>query len=85
MATGRAIAAIGRFDCLSHRRGQRRQGQRWAACLAYDGVVAADWMAENGRLSPQAVEHVAREMLERLAELERLGIVHGDIGAPDSC
>ena len=43
--------------------------------------MAADWMAENGRLPPQAVEHIAREMLERLAELERLGIVHGDIGA----
>ena len=56
-------------------------GGAWAACTAPDGVAAADWMAENGRLPPQAVEHVAREMLERLAELERLGIVHGDIGA----
>lgn len=53
----------------------------WAACTAPDGIMVADWMAENGRLPPQAVEHIAREMLARLAELERLRIVHGDIGA----
>jgi serine/threonine protein kinase len=53
----------------------------WATCAAIEGVTAADWMAENGRLPPQAVEQIARDMLERLLELERLGIVHGDIGA----
>ncbi len=53
----------------------------WATCAAVEGVTAAEWMAENGRLPPRAVEHIAREMLERLLELERLGIVHGDIGA----
>jgi serine/threonine-protein kinase len=70
----------GSIACPIEEAGVDKDGA-WAACVAPDGVVAADWMAENGRLLPQAVEHIAREMLERLAELERLGIVHGDIGA----
>jgi serine/threonine protein kinase len=70
----------GSITCPIEVAGVDRDGA-WAACTAPDGIMAADWMAENGRLPPQAVEHIAREMLERLAELERLGIVHGDIGA----
>jgi serine/threonine-protein kinase len=53
----------------------------WAACPAVEGTTAADWMAENGRFPPTAVLHIAREMLARLADLELLGIVHGDVGA----
>lgn len=53
----------------------------WAACSAVDGTTAAEWMAENGRFPPHVVLHVARKMLERLAELERLGVVHGDVCA----
>jgi serine/threonine protein kinase len=73
-------ALSGTMACPIEEAGSDGEGP-WAVCAAIEGVTAADWMAENGRLSPRAVEHVAREMLERLLELERLGIVHGDIGA----
>ncbi len=53
----------------------------WAVCPAVEGTTAAEWMVENGRLPPHVVMHVAREMAARLADLERLGIVHGDLGA----
>ncbi len=53
----------------------------WAACPTFDGITAADWMAENGRFPPVAVMHIAREMISRLAALERLSQAHGDIGA----
>lgn len=53
----------------------------WATCAATEGISAADWMVESGRFPPPAVLHVAREMVQRLAELEVLNIVHGDIGA----
>ncbi len=53
----------------------------WAVCGAIQGTSAADWMAENGRFPPPVVAHIARETLARLAELERLGIVHGDVAA----
>jgi serine/threonine-protein kinase len=53
----------------------------WAACAAVQGVAASDWMVENGRFPPQVVLHIAREMLTRLTDVERLGITHGDLGA----
>ncbi len=56
-------------------------GMVWAACPAIVGPSAADWMVENGRFPPQAVLHIAREMVLHLVEIERVGLVHGDIGA----
>lgn len=53
----------------------------WAACRPVAGVTAADWMVENGRFPPVAVLHIARELARQLAELDRAGLVHGDIGA----
>ena len=53
----------------------------WAACPAIAGTTAAEWLAENGRLAPALVLHIAREMLQRLADLELLNAVHGDVGA----
>lgn len=53
----------------------------WVTCAAVEGILAADWMVENGRFPGAAVLHIAREMLGRLADLELLGIVHGDVGA----
>ncbi len=53
----------------------------WAVCPSVDGTTAAEWMVENGRFSPPVVLQLAREMLVHLADLERLGVVHGDIGA----
>jgi len=53
----------------------------WVATAAVEGVTALEWMAENGRLPPLIALHVAREMLSRLLELERIGVVHGDLSA----
>jgi len=51
----------------------------WAACDEFEGIAAYDWMIENGRFLPQVVCYVARQMLERLAQLQQFGIVHGDV------
>lgn len=56
-------------------------GGAWAVCPTVDGVTAADWMIENGRLPPPVVLQIAREMAQRLADLGRHGLVHGDLGA----
>ena len=53
----------------------------WAACATVDGITASEWMVENGRFPPQVVLHIAREMLARLGEFERLGVPHGDLCA----
>jgi serine/threonine-protein kinase len=53
----------------------------WAVCSAVEGTSALDWIVENGRFSPPVVLAIARAMLERLADLERLGVVHGDLSA----
>ncbi|MEX2112597.1 MAG: protein kinase [Pirellulales bacterium] len=51
----------------------------WSSCAWVDGVTAAEWLAEYGRFPPQVVLHIAREMIARLADLELLGAVHGDV------
>lgn len=53
----------------------------WATAPFVDGRTAAGWMVENGRFPPQVVLHIARQMLVHLVAWERLGVVHGDIGA----
>jgi hypothetical protein len=52
----------------------------WASCAPLSGTTAADWLVQNGRLAPQAVMQIARDMVAQLAELESYGIVHGDLG-----
>ena len=59
----------------------RRGDAVWAVCEPLRGVPASEWMAENGRLPPDAVLSIAREMLDLLAQLEQHSIVHGDLGA----
>lgn len=56
-------------------------GNLWLATEAATGIGAADWMVENGRFPPLVVMHIARQMLVGLCELERLGLVHGDLNA----
>jgi eukaryotic-like serine/threonine-protein kinase len=58
-----------------------REDSVWAACSAVEGTTAGEWVAENGRFPPAAVLHIAREMVSRLASLERCSQPHGDIGA----
>ncbi|MGD9722227.1 MAG: serine/threonine protein kinase [Pirellulales bacterium] len=52
----------------------------WATAPAVVGTTAAEWMSENGRFPASAVLHLARETLNRLADLELVGAVHGDVG-----
>jgi serine/threonine-protein kinase len=56
-------------------------GAVWAACDAVDGTVAADWLAENGRLPGTVVLEIARQMAAQLALLEHHHLVHGDLSA----
>jgi len=53
----------------------------WAACAPATGKTAAQWLVENGRLSPAAVLQIARQMLVGLAALAQHGLLHGDIAA----
>jgi serine/threonine-protein kinase len=73
-------ALRGSTACAAEDSGTTGEGV-WAACPAVEGTIAAEWMVENGRFPPQVVCHIAREMLQRLSDLERLGVVHGDLGA----
>lgn len=53
----------------------------WATSAAVEGIVAADWLVENGRLPPNVVLEIARQMVAQLATLEHHSLVHGDISA----
>jgi serine/threonine protein kinase len=44
-----------------------------------DGRTAAEWMTHHGRFRPEAVLEIARAMLDRLVELEKAGVCHGDV------
>ena len=76
----RARPLAGSAACVMDESGADGEGA-WAACPAAEGTTAASWMAENGRFPPLVVAHIAREIVERLAALERHEIVHGDISA----
>jgi len=53
----------------------------WATCAAIESVSAADWMVENGRLPPDAVLEIARQLVALLAELDHHRLMHGDVAA----
>ncbi|HIQ21521.1 MAG TPA: hypothetical protein EYH34_09855 [Planctomycetes bacterium] len=54
-------------------------GTVWAAVPRADGLTASEWLSRHGRFPPPAVLEIARQMLEALAEIERIGLCHGDI------
>ncbi|HEY2881148.1 MAG TPA: hypothetical protein VGJ15_01915 [Pirellulales bacterium] len=53
----------------------------WVAYQPVDGIPAAQWLSCHGRLPPAAVLEIARQMAAALAELEAVGISHGEIAA----
>lgn len=53
----------------------------WVACRHVEGPAAAAWLVEHGRLPPEAVLEMARQMVAELARLERVGVCHGDLHA----
>ncbi len=59
-------------------------GRVWLASSAV-GVAssrtAADWLIHQGRLSPAALEEVARQMTAAMCLLEKLGLQHGDLSS----
>src|SRR5690606_3814426 len=50
----------------------------WIACAALDGTPAAEWVVRHGRFPPLVVLEIARQTAEALAQLEQVGVVHGD-------
>jgi serine/threonine-protein kinase len=66
---------------LPPRRAGVVDGFVWAACEHVDGIVAADWLAQHGRLPPDAVLEIARQMLPPLAALQSRARPHGDLAA----
>lgn len=61
---------------------ERAQPYRlWVAAEVVEGTSAAEWMVGSGRFPPEAVLEIARQMIQGLAELERLELVHADLGA----
>ncbi len=58
-------------------------GAVWVAFPSRAGRSIRDWMIENGRLPAQAVLQIARAMVAQLRELERCGLVHGDVSAAE--
>ncbi len=53
----------------------------WAAARWTPGRSANEWMLGHGRMAPEAVVRVAREMLVAVESLRQAGMCHGDIGA----
>ena len=51
----------------------------WAAAPWVEGRTAARWLVHNGRLPPEVVLEIARNMLAGLVDLERAGLCHGDV------
>jgi hypothetical protein len=51
----------------------------WLAAPLMKGISAADWIVENGRFPPFVALHLARQMVSGLAQLERRGLLHGDL------
>jgi eukaryotic-like serine/threonine-protein kinase len=54
-------------------------GRVWAACEVVPGVPASQWTAHNGRMPPETVLAIARQMASGMAAIERNGMAHGDI------
>ena len=53
----------------------------WAASAWVDGISAAEQMVQGGRFPTHVVPRIARAMAAGLAELEKIGLCHGDISA----
>ena len=53
----------------------------WVASRWVEGIDAAEWMVHNGRLPPETVLEIARQMLVGLTAVEQAGLCHGDICA----
>jgi serine/threonine-protein kinase len=78
------LAEVGHLDVtglLPPRRAGVTNGAVWAACQHVDGVAAADWLAQHGRLPPDAVLEIARQMMPGLVAIEASGRTHGDLAA----
>lgn len=56
-------------------------GRAWVACRHVEGPTAAGWLVEHGRLAPEVVLEIARQMVAVLVKLETVGIAHGDLNA----
>jgi len=54
-------------------------GRLWAASPEFDGRTAASWLVHAGRMPPDVVLEIARQMAAALAACEAAGIIHGDI------
>lgn len=51
----------------------------WAASAPLVGRSAAEWLVHSGRMPPEVVLEIARQMAIGLLALERAGVPHGDI------
>jgi len=57
-----------------------RDGARvWAAAEWHEGVCAIRPLTHHGRFEPEAVLEIVRQMAAGLAELEQVGLCHGDL------
>ena len=57
------------------------EGSLWAASPYVAGRTAAQWLTSGGRMPPDVVLEIARQMSAALAVCEASGVVHGDIAA----
>lgn len=71
---------VGSQPCVVEQAGVSGEGV-WAVCAAIDGICAADWLVENGRLPSGVVFEIARQMAAQLALLEHHNLIHGDISS----
>jgi eukaryotic-like serine/threonine-protein kinase len=58
----------------------RADDRFWIASPDVPARSAADWLLHHGRLPPEVVLQIARQMTAMLADCKAAGVVHGDLG-----
>ncbi|MCP4573811.1 MAG: hypothetical protein GY838_15745, partial [bacterium] len=56
-------------------------GRAWIAMPTVSGPTATDHVVRHGRMPPEVVLEIARQMVAALTHLEQVGLVHGDVSA----
>jgi eukaryotic-like serine/threonine-protein kinase len=59
----------------------REAGRAWIAMPRVSCQTATDHVVRHGRMPPEVVLEIARQMVAALTHLERVGLAHGDVSA----
>jgi serine/threonine-protein kinase len=75
------LAAVDHPGVLPAERAGRAAAGPWIALAPARAPSLAKWVLQKGRLPPDAVAEIARQMVAALEALARSGLAHGDVAA----